>query len=84
MWNQTDAELAQQRAITVIYIMLTENSGINSAVQLGRTAVNSYVQVNECTNEGKKKKKNIQTRSLKNLKPRSFNSFGLTETLRNI
>ena len=53
LWNQTDAELAQQRTITVIYIILTENAGIDSAVQLGRTAVNSYVQVNECTNEGK-------------------------------
>ena len=48
MWNQTDADLAQQRTITVICKMLMENAGIDSAVQLGRTAVNSCVQVNKC------------------------------------
>ena len=31
MWNQTDADLAQQRTITVICIMLIENAGIDSA-----------------------------------------------------
>ena len=46
--NQTDAELAQQRTITLICIMLMENAGIDSAVQLGRTAVNSHVQVHKC------------------------------------
>ena len=29
MWNQTDAELAQQRTITVICKMMMENAGIN-------------------------------------------------------
>ena len=31
MWNQTDADLAQQRTITVICTMLMENAGIDSA-----------------------------------------------------
>ena len=42
----TDADLAQQRTITVICAMLMENAGINDAVQLGTTAMNSHVQVN--------------------------------------
>ena len=53
VWNQTDADLAQRRTITVICTMLMENAGIDSAVQFERTAVNSHVQVNKCTNENK-------------------------------
>ena len=44
----TDADLAQQRTITVISIMLIKNAGINDAVQLETTAMNSHVQVNKC------------------------------------
>ena len=39
VWNQTDAELAPQRTITVICIMLMENAGINIQINIIRLRI---------------------------------------------
>ena len=38
VWNQSDAELAQQRTIKLICIMLMENAGIDSASPTGKNS----------------------------------------------